>query len=228
LVLFGRCCLLWAQEMKTNLPDFLTQLAVPYRTISSSSSSSSRTARRTLCSLQWPDFSAGWFFFQRVYKGIPDAPTWSHMQVMVDVMQNWITAHADVIAAAGCDAATLVQQLQQLLAARQVADGSTSTTAAAAVDEMVKELIATGKAYCAVPLKPLCNNPVCGASDGPSELKLVGGGVGLCKGCLGVRYCSTACQKQHWKQHKPVCKALAARKAAVAAAAGVAAVCLDS
>jgi hypothetical protein len=150
------------------------------------------------------------------------------MQVMVDVMQNWITAHADVIAAAGCDAATLVQQLQQLLAARQVADGSTSTTAAAAVDEMVKELIATGKAYCAVPLKPLCNNPVCGASDGPSELKLVGGGVGLCKGCLGVRYCSMACQKQHWKQHKPVCKALAARKAAMAAAAGVAAVCLDS
>eukprot|EP01006_Ploeotia_vitrea_P001682 TRINITY_DN105389_c0_g1_i1.p1 TRINITY_DN105389_c0_g1~~TRINITY_DN105389_c0_g1_i1.p1 ORF type:complete len:195 (+),score=16.53 TRINITY_DN105389_c0_g1_i1:47-631(+) len=28
-----------------------------------------------------------------------------------------------------------------------------------------------------------------------------------CSGCKMVYYCSTGCQKQHWKEHKPVCKA---------------------
>jgi hypothetical protein len=33
-------------------------------------------------------------------------------------------------------------------------------------------------------------------------------GVHLCGGCTGVRYCSAACQKVHWKQggHKQECK----------------------
>lgn len=28
-----------------------------------------------------------------------------------------------------------------------------------------------------------------------------------CSGCKFVRYCTVACQKAHWKKHKPVCKA---------------------
>ena len=27
-----------------------------------------------------------------------------------------------------------------------------------------------------------------------------------CAGCLGVHYCSRACQKSHWKHHKPLCQ----------------------
>jgi hypothetical protein len=29
-----------------------------------------------------------------------------------------------------------------------------------------------------------------------------------CASCQGVRYCSTQCQKAHWKQHKELCKEL--------------------
>jgi hypothetical protein len=33
-----------------------------------------------------------------------------------------------------------------------------------------------------------------------------------CDGCKGVKYCSPACQRQAWTQHKPVCKAAAQAK----------------
>lgn len=43
----------------------------------------------------------------------------------------------------------------------------------------------------------------CGASNEP------GSGVRLmtCNGCEEARYCSKACQKGHWKQHKQACRA---------------------
>jgi hypothetical protein len=131
--------------------------------------------------------------------------------VVVVSLERWIRQHTEVVEAVGCDAFGLLQQVDQLLAARDAAASCTSNVAAA-VDDFVLQLLATGKICCAVPLKTLCNNPICGVVDGPSEAKLVGG-TGLCKGCLGVRYCSKACQNQHWKQHKPVCKALAERYA---------------
>jgi len=74
-----------------------------------------------------------------------------------------------------------------------------------------------------------CNNPRCSNLSGPSELLLVSGRGKMCAGCLVARYCSRDCQRQHWKQHKPVCKALAAAAAktanadSAAAAAAVAA-----
>jgi len=63
-----------------------------------------------------------------------------------------------------------------------------------------------------------CNNLHCRNVSGRSEAQLVGGRSCICGGCRTARYCSRACQAQHWKQHKPVCRALAA--AAVAAAGG--------
>jgi len=59
-----------------------------------------------------------------------------------------------------------------------------------------------------------CNNPCCSNLSGPSELQLVGGRSATCAGCLTARYCGNLCQRAHWKQHKPVCKALAAAAAA--------------
>lgn len=38
--------------------------------------------------------------------------------------------------------------------------------------------------------------------------------VHMCGGCKVAHYCSKTCQTQHWKQHKPMCAALAARAAA--------------
>jgi hypothetical protein len=54
-----------------------------------------------------------------------------------------------------------------------------------------------------------CNNPSCSNMSGPSEAKLVAGSSSKCSSCRMARYCSRACQKEHWKHHKPVCKGLA-------------------
>jgi hypothetical protein len=45
---------------------------------------------------------------------------------------------------------------------------------------------------------------------GLSEVAPVSGRGSICGGCLVARYCGTACQRQHWKQHKPVCQAIKA------------------
>ena len=31
-----------------------------------------------------------------------------------------------------------------------------------------------------------------------------------CSGCKAVRYCSKACQADHWKEHKTLCQAISA------------------
>jgi hypothetical protein len=70
-----------------------------------------------------------------------------------------------------------------------------------------------------------CNNPACsnmtGPSDpraqGPLELLLVNGRSCVWGGCTVAHYCCRACQRQHWKQHRPVCKAIVAAAAASAA-----------
>jgi hypothetical protein len=68
-----------------------------------------------------------------------------------------------------------------------------------------------------------CNNPSCRTVSGPTEQSTVGGRSCICAGCLTARYCGRSCQRLHWKQHKPACKALAACSAAAAAATTAAA-----
>jgi hypothetical protein len=58
-----------------------------------------------------------------------------------------------------------------------------------------------------------CNNPTCSNLSGPQELQLVNGRSCMCGGCRVAHYCSRACQVQHWKAHKPVCRAIAAARA---------------
>jgi hypothetical protein len=66
----------------------------------------------------------------------------------------------------------------------------------------------------------VCNNPACSNVCGPSEALLVGSRSCVCAGCRTARYCGRACQRAAWRQHRPVCKALAAAAAAEAAASG--------
>ena len=101
----------------------------------------------------------------------------------------------------------LQQLLQDMLAARQVAEAATD---AAPLEMLVQQLQAVGGALTSLAVPVFCNNPACSNVSGPTELQLVSGRSCLCAGCLTARYCSRACQKQHWKQHKPVCRALAA------------------
>ena len=72
----------------------------------------------------------------------------------------------------------------------------------------------TGLAMCSLAAVPcMCNNPCCTNMAGLSELATVSGRSCICGGCRVARYCSRACQRASWKQHKPVCAALTAAMA---------------
>ena len=56
----------------------------------------------------------------------------------------------------------------------------------------------------------MCAAPGCGATTG----------LHRCGGCGTVRYCSTACSRAHWREHRAECRRLQAEHAAAAAAQG--------
>jgi hypothetical protein len=69
----------------------------------------------------------------------------------------------------------------------------------------------------ALPTRFCCNEPSYCCFDKPPELQLAVGKCSKCSGCGTARYCGTADQHKHWKQHKPVCNAVAAAAKAAAA-----------
>jgi hypothetical protein len=144
----------------------------------------------------------------------------------------------------------LLQQLQLVLSKQQRGAGaapavaaaaaarapagaapSTSATAAAAgtsgLQSMVQELQAVGAGFSNIAVRTMCNNPSCSNVSRPTELQLVSRRGCLRGGWCSARYCCKDCQQQHWKQHRPVCRCLAAAAATTAArtmaAAGAAA-----
>jgi hypothetical protein len=84
------------------------------------------------------------------------------------------------------------------------------------------QLQKAGLALTGLATRHACNYPPCSKVSGPSERLLVSGSSTMCAGCRAARYCSRECQKQQWKEHRPVCKALAAAAAAPAGAAAAA------
>jgi hypothetical protein len=84
------------------------------------------------------------------------------------------------------------------------------------VDELVLRMHAVGAALGVIAVPDFCNNSSCVNVCGPSEVLLVSGRSCICAGCRVARYCGRVCQRQAWKQHKPVCKALAAAAVGVA------------
>uniref|UniRef100_A0A383VFA4 phytol kinase n=1 Tax=Tetradesmus obliquus TaxID=3088 RepID=A0A383VFA4_TETOB len=74
-----------------------------------------------------------------------------------------------------------------------------------------------------IPLCTACNNPSCTSLAQRSELVLVGGKSCVCGRCKAARYCCKACQVDHWKWHKALCKGKTQLAAAAAAAAAASA-----
>uniref|UniRef100_A0A383VIY1 MYND-type domain-containing protein n=1 Tax=Tetradesmus obliquus TaxID=3088 RepID=A0A383VIY1_TETOB len=74
-----------------------------------------------------------------------------------------------------------------------------------------------------IPLSSACNNPGCVSLAQRSELLLVGGKSCMCSRCRVARYCCKACQVEHYKWHKALCRSKAKPTAPPAAAAETAA-----
>jgi hypothetical protein len=112
------------------------------------------------------------------------------------------------LSAAGYDVVSLQQQLEALMGS--LPDGNNT---ALLTGEQVAVLRSLGIALTNLAFPCGCNNPACTQLAGPLELQLVNGRSCICAGCCVARYCCRGCQLQHWKQHKPVCQALAAAQA---------------
>jgi len=82
------------------------------------------------------------------------------------------------------------------------------------IQSFLRQLSATGLALSSLPTAAACNNPRCTSLAGTSEKQAVEGKSCRCAACQLAYYCCRGCQRQHWDVHKPVCKAVQAKKAA--------------
>ena len=92
---------------------------------------------------------------------------------------------------------------------------------ALSLSSLVLQLCDIGRQLCTMlPVPFACNKPSCSRLEGLSELTAVKGG--RCSACKVAHYDCAACQKQHWQEHKPVCKQLQAQPGAGKACAQLA------
>jgi hypothetical protein len=139
-------------------------------------------------------------------------------QSFLPPVQQWLQASStqEQLLAAGYAPQALPQQLQQTVAALQAVHemAGSSQPDTSSLQEAAQQLQTAGSALCSFAVPCLCNNPSCAnLSAGRTELGLVSGRSCVCGGCRVARYCGRACQRSAWKQHKPVCAALAATAA---------------
>jgi hypothetical protein len=128
-------------------------------------------------------------------------------------------------AACGGAASTAVQGLIEqgatiatglAAAANDISSSTSSLAHAAAVmaGDTGAQLQAFVAAACAqLPITKLCcNSSSCSSMARLSEAQIAGDRSTRCSACKAASYCSRECQLEHWKQHKKVCKQLAAQK----------------
>jgi hypothetical protein len=140
------------------------------------------------------------------------------LEEQVATVSSWVGGvtspgvHAALAAAAGGDSQQFKQQLKALSSAQEAVrlEGVTDASLAA----LVQQLQATGVMFSSIAVPNFCSNPACVNISGPTEAQLVSGRSCICAGCRTARYCGPLCQRQAWRQHTEVCKALAAAAAA--------------
>jgi hypothetical protein len=152
-------------------------------------------------------------------------------EVVLPPVQQWLQSSSiqEQLVAAGYAPQALPQQLQQAVAEAQAAREGAGTSLGGSqpetgrfAEEAGEQLQAALSGLFTFAVPCLCNNPCCSNLAGLTELGLVSGRSCVCGGCRVARYCGRECQRAVWKQHKPVCAALAAAAAAdVSSAAAV-------
>jgi hypothetical protein len=129
-------------------------------------------------------------------------------------LQSWLqdSSTSAQLTAAGLSPTGLLLALQDAVTAYiglQDADGAGAQSA----DLARLKVHVLGVSLSSLPLSWGCSNPTCTNLQGPNEEGIVRGKGHVCRACRMARYCGTACQAVHWKQHKPVCQAVAAAAA---------------
>jgi hypothetical protein len=200
-VLFERICCGWAEQLQVDAPLLLRQQAARPQLLGDAS----EVVRAT----QEPTSMAGMTCFQQVEHGLTELQG----QVRAYIRFFMHPRVSELLLAQQYKPQQVLQVFESMLAARQAAADSTSADSAA-LSEFVEKLQAVGAELSTFAVPHFCNNVGCSNVRGWTEAQAVGGRGCLCAGCLTARYCDKLCQKQHWKLHKAVCKALAAARIA--------------
>lgn len=129
-------------------------------------------------------------------------------------LQSWLqdSSTSMQLDSIGLNPTCLLQALQDAVMAWTGLQGEGGAGAQSA-DLARQKLHALGVSLSSLPLSWGCSNPVCTNLQGSSEEGIVQGKGHVCRACRMARYCGKACQAVHWKQHKPVCQAVAAAAA---------------
>jgi hypothetical protein len=159
------------------------------------------------------------------------AKSLQQLQISLEGVVQWLAAAGTVkkLTTLGYQPHVMQQQLAEAaealltiradLAAYSCADRSRAT---AMLQGARQVLHAAGRVLDCFAIPYACNNLACSNMRGASEAQLVGGHSCICAGCRTARYCGRSCQRAAWRQHKPICKALAAAAAASGAASATA------
>jgi hypothetical protein len=201
VVILGRCCLQWAEQMQAEATLCLEDQKL----------CSGQQQQQQGCD---SDLSTAKDTFQ-----------WG-LIARLSVVQQWLASGStcNQLTAAGYAPLPVLQQLQQLLALpvlqQLLATPEPSPPDTAAKLVAAQHLQSTGLALCSFAVPGMCNNHGCTSMSGLTELSSTSGHSCICEGCRVACYCGRACQRAAWKQHRHVCAALST--AAAAAGTGAA------
>jgi uncharacterized membrane protein YgcG len=200
LVIFGRCCVHWAQQLRQQAPELLL--------LTSRALEQQEQQRREA---ELHAHSAALVCIPALRSGVAKRPG-DFLESIVATVSEWVggieaPAALAQLEAAGCEPQGMQKWLQALLLAVQ---GTQQGLTDASLNRVEQQLQGAGSMLCRIAVPHFCNNPACGNISGPTEVRLVSGRSCICAGCRTARYCGRDCQRAAWKQHKPVCKALAA------------------